>query len=142
VAETEDIGLETLGELERNREKIEGTREKVRKRLHNVMGLGSCSGSESGSDSGSLFRLKMHSPPSSIFCFISLCFYVLMSMSFVSLSLCPLCLCVFVSLCLYIFKSFMSLYLSQNQEFTAITEDADKRLKSMWFRQKTWGLFG
>jgi len=57
VAESEDIGLETLGELERNREKIESAREK-------------------------------------------------------------------------------------NQEFAAITEDADKRLKSMWFRQKTWGLFG
>eukprot|EP00600_Ochromonadales_sp_CCMP1393_P009012 CAMPEP_0174969010 /NCGR_PEP_ID=MMETSP0004_2-20121128/8484_1 /TAXON_ID=420556 /ORGANISM="Ochromonas sp., Strain CCMP1393" /LENGTH=181 /DNA_ID=CAMNT_0016218371 /DNA_START=159 /DNA_END=701 /DNA_ORIENTATION=- len=53
VAESEDIGLETLGELERNREKIESAREK-------------------------------------------------------------------------------------NQEFAAITEDADKRLKSMWFRQKTW----
>jgi len=30
VAETEDIGLETLGELERNKEKIQGTRDKVR----------------------------------------------------------------------------------------------------------------
>ena len=32
--------------------------------------------------------------------------------------------------------------IEQGQEFTAVTEDADKRLKSMWFRQKTWGLFG
>uniref|UniRef100_A0A7S3M5W9 Vesicle transport v-SNARE N-terminal domain-containing protein n=1 Tax=Spumella elongata TaxID=89044 RepID=A0A7S3M5W9_9STRA len=31
---------------------------------------------------------------------------------------------------------------AKGQEFHAVADDADKRLKSMWFRHKTWGLFG
>ena len=86
VAETEEIGVETILELKNNREKIDSARTKVD-------------------------DFSCHS------------FHLILIMSVLScVELCVIC--------------------AQGQEFSAVADDADKRLKSMWFRHKTWGLFG